>query len=175
MPQLPDRFAGSISEGTLNPKHLIPRFVAILEQADPGHALVTEWRQVEGACRVLADYLRYDGAIDVADTLNLFESESVQWTLEGLFDALNEVAPAGTTFGASEGDGASFGFWRDLTCPECGVEGGNPSCWRCTPTPGDDPLAYCATCSHPWSDHDPYSVGCSEDEGQCAQCKADMS
>ncbi len=31
---------------------------------------------------------------------------------EEIIDHLNEVAPAGSHFGASEGDGASFGFWK---------------------------------------------------------------
>jgi len=31
---------------------------------------------------------------------------------EDVFDALNEAAPEGYWFGASEGDGACFGFWK---------------------------------------------------------------
>jgi len=113
MAQLPDRFRGSISEGTLNAKHLIPRFVAVLEVADPEHPLVTEWRRVEAATRTLADFLGYDSPEDLAeDALMLWDSDRVSFFLnEGLFDALNEVAPAGTFFGSAEGDGASFGFW----------------------------------------------------------------
>jgi len=40
-----------------------------------------------------------------------------------------------------------------------------------TPIPSVDPLAFCATCGHAWAEHDPYSVGCSPDEGQCATCR----
>jgi hypothetical protein len=134
MPQLPSRFAGSISEATLNPKHLVPRFVAVLERADPGHPLVTEWRQIEGACQVLADFLHLEPD-DVADLIDIWNGDQMGYFLnEGLFDALNEVAPVGTYFSASEGDGASFGFWTDGTCPECGhsLDEGNPSCYACT-------------------------------------------
>jgi len=113
MAQLPEQFRGSISEGTLNAKHLIPRFVAVLEVADPEHPLVTEWRRVEQATRTLADFLGYDSPEDLAeDALMLWDSDRVNTFLnEGLFDALNEVAPEGTYFGSAEGDGASFGFW----------------------------------------------------------------
>ena len=31
---------------------------------------------------------------------------------EEIIDHLNEIAPEGLSFGASEGDGASFGFWK---------------------------------------------------------------
>ena len=113
MPQLPERFAGSISEATLNPKHLIPRFVAVLEQADPSHPLVSEWREVERATVTLAEWMGWDDPADYAeDGLNLFDAERASYFLnDSLFDALNEVAPEGTYFGSAEGDGASFGFW----------------------------------------------------------------
>ena len=31
--------------------------------------------------------------------------------LEDLYELLNELAPEGTSFGATEGDGSDFGFW----------------------------------------------------------------
>lgn len=32
--------------------------------------------------------------------------------VESMFDALNDVAPEGTYFGAHEGDGSDYGFWE---------------------------------------------------------------
>jgi len=113
MTQLPERWKGSISEGTLHPKHLIPRFVAVLETADPNHDLVVEWTQVEGALMTLADYLNTSPHA-LAEDVGLWEVKSSGHFLSALFDALNVVAPEGTFFGSAEGDGASFGFW-DMT------------------------------------------------------------
>lgn len=38
----------------------------------------------------------------------------VEDLVEALFDALEEIAPPYATFGASDGDGASFGFWPSI-------------------------------------------------------------
>jgi hypothetical protein len=40
-----------------------------------------------------------------------WSDDAAQQTLEDLFEALQDAAPAGFGFGASEGDGACFGFW----------------------------------------------------------------
>jgi hypothetical protein len=40
-----------------------------------------------------------------------WSDEEAQQTLDDLFAALDDAAPAGFSFGASEGDGACFGFW----------------------------------------------------------------
>jgi hypothetical protein len=63
------------------------------------------------ATQIIGQFTR-DPAEDVADLLGLWECEQMGYLLEGLFDALNEIAPTGCSFGASEGDGASYGFWR---------------------------------------------------------------
>lgn len=40
-----------------------------------------------------------------------WNDEQAGWTLESLIDRLQDAAPTGFYFGASEGDGACFGFW----------------------------------------------------------------
>lgn len=109
-PRLPANFAGSISEGTLNARHLVPRYAEVLAYCWPTHELVERYRVLGAALQVVAEFTR-DEPRDVADLLGVWECESMGYLLEGLFDALCEVAPEGTYFGASEGDGASFGFW----------------------------------------------------------------
>jgi hypothetical protein len=37
--------------------------------------------------------------------------EELHYDLEALYELLSELAPAGTSFGAHEGDGSDFGFW----------------------------------------------------------------
>ena len=37
--------------------------------------------------------------------------EELSYDLEGLFELLNERAPAGTSFSSHPGDGSDFGFW----------------------------------------------------------------
>ncbi|HEY1295420.1 MAG TPA: hypothetical protein VGJ60_20270 [Chloroflexota bacterium] len=137
MPQLPNRFAGSISEGTLRTQDLLPRFISVLEQAEPEHAAVQDYKAAWDAARVLSDWtgIGNENAEDVLEAIGYWDSTQVSYLLnEIVFDALNAVAPAGTYFGASEGDGASFGFWTDGTCPECGhpLDEGNPQCFACT-------------------------------------------
>ena len=38
--------------------------------------------------------------------------EDKQYIFDDIFDYLNEIAPDGLMFGASEGDGACYGFWK---------------------------------------------------------------
>lgn len=111
MPQLPDTYAGSISEATLNSRHLIPRFCAVLAVADPDHPLVKEYAAVRDAVRTLTEWTGWDDPDEWAEDNGVWEAEHVEYFQEALFDALNEVAPEGTYFGSAEGDGASFGFW----------------------------------------------------------------
>lgn len=109
-PRLGPEYEGSISEGTMNARHLVPRFTAVLCSVQPRHPLCEEWRTLWAACEMIGQFTR-DEARDVADLLGLWECEQMGYFVENLFDAMNEVAPHGTYFGASEGDGASYGFW----------------------------------------------------------------
>ena len=88
---------GTVSDGTLRPEDLIPVFADeyVRLSGDTGkvklfHKHVKEYH--ESTCHCWMDNL--------------------QWDLEVLFDLLNGLAPEGYYFGAHEGDGADFGFWK---------------------------------------------------------------
>lgn len=52
---------------------------------------------------------------------------------EDIWDAMNDIAPEGCYFGATEGDGCDYGFWESR--PEYGdeeEEGETPSGWEST-------------------------------------------
>lgn len=83
----------SVSSGTLKSEDLIPKFLGVLKTYGKD---------------------KYDKYIkenpEVEDWENL-DDETMGWVVDELTDLLNEIAPDGCYFGASEGDGADFGFW----------------------------------------------------------------
>lgn len=83
----------SVSSGTLKSKDLVPKFLDALKTygKDKYDAYIRENPEVE-------------------DWENL-DDETMGWVVDELMDLLNEIAPDGCYFGASEGDGADFGFW----------------------------------------------------------------
>lgn len=81
----PFDYIGTVCDGTLQPRDLIPAFERTLE---------TLGRNVE---KFQGDY----------------ESDDAYWQIEELIDHLCAVAPRYVYFGAHEGDGADFGFWID--------------------------------------------------------------
>jgi len=95
--------SGTIIHGTLRPQDLIPAFTEALSLVDPtGYA---QWTISAPFGIVPAHALEDDGA-------EWWQSEDCPHTLEALFDALDAAAPEGFYFGAHEGDGSDFGFWR---------------------------------------------------------------
>lgn len=100
-----------ISTGTLNPEHLIPAFLSALQDAmdsramqpgqdDPYH--VARYGQAEDRMGAIERSMETDG---------YYDSEDCTWDMEWLQERLEYYAPEGTYFGASDGDGACFGFW----------------------------------------------------------------
>jgi hypothetical protein len=84
---------GSISSGTIRAEDLIPTFLGELDSiTGETHKA---WEEVN------AEGFEYD-------------SEDGLALLEDLWWALSDLCPPFVTFGASEGDGACFGFWPDL-------------------------------------------------------------
>lgn len=81
---------GSISHGTLRDEDLIDAFASWLEAVD--RKGFREWME---------ENTDEDGYI-VTD----------EWTLNDLFETLDNYAPEGYYFGAHGGDGSDFGFWE---------------------------------------------------------------
>lgn len=113
-------FNAVISTDTLRPQDLIERFLQVLTFAWPTKA---EWLRVEYGlrpdtdlerwCNPVVDPGQFDRGDDYLPDQQAVEQrhDDVGSLIAELLDALAEVAPEGCTFGASEGDGACFGFW----------------------------------------------------------------
>ena len=92
--QLSSDYAGAvISDGTLLDSDLFSAFISVLEEADPAAAKQTQED--------------WDAAVRDND------DGCKSYIVQEMFDSLNNIAPDGCWFGASEGDGACFGFWTD--------------------------------------------------------------
>ena len=91
------QYAGTVSHGTLREEDLVPAFLSVLKDMAPEEAQVIEERYADEIAHL------QEGKEPNADRLG--------WLMEDLFDALNEKAPEGWSFGAHEGDGSDFGFW----------------------------------------------------------------
>lgn len=89
-------FPWIVSCDTLRPEDLLVKFWSAAEQIS---ADLTD---------LLPDLQRLVGEDSSESDWN---DEQAGWTLESLTDRLQDAAPTGFYFGASEGDGACFGFW----------------------------------------------------------------
>jgi len=107
----------------------------------PEDLLVKFWSAAE-ACAVLADRPQLLNANTLASLTKLVgeDSSEADWcdteaaaTLEDLAEVLNDAAPVGFYFGASDGDGACFGFWIDDSWAEAlelfGMGDDDPTGW----------------------------------------------
>ncbi len=98
----------SVSWGTMREEDLIPAFLSVLNELDKprADAIREEYANVMTALNELDP-----NAICASLPSEVIEDAGYMLN-EALFGALNNVAPAGTYFGASEGDGADYGFWE---------------------------------------------------------------
>jgi hypothetical protein len=112
---------GSISHGTCRAEDLIPSFLSALDSLQEWRSFqddadspsnVAAWASVQEECGAIESRMCEEG---------YFDSDSAMWDLEWLHDTLDNNAPSGFTFGAHEGDGSDFGFWR-VTC-DCACMG----------------------------------------------------
>ena len=93
---------GSLISGTMRPEDLIPAFLDELERVDPAKADDLQLKHVEFFRQFhRTGKIKGERMIDGAHSV-----------MEALFDALNERAPEGLTFGAHPGDRADFGWWN---------------------------------------------------------------
>lgn len=85
----------SIIHGTMLSEDLIPAFLNVLKEYAPAmhEAYVKDNPKV----------------LDVKS----MSDEDQYWTVDELFDCLNNIAPEGTYFGSHPGDGADYGFWSE--------------------------------------------------------------
>ena len=90
-----------ISSGTLRAEDLLPRFMGILKDYAPEkfNEFIKGYPELDG----WEDYLEADWRI-ISDDTKMNASDE-------LFGLLNDIAPEGTMFSSTEGDGSDFGFW----------------------------------------------------------------
>jgi hypothetical protein len=86
----------SVIHGTLRNQDLIPAFLEAVLQLDPDTPIPEELRE----------------APQDNDDHEWWYTETAYWVLEHLDNKLNDHAPDGYYFGAHDGDGSDFGFWR---------------------------------------------------------------
>jgi len=101
---------GSISEGTLRNSDLYDAFFSTLRHLDPsGAEEFLAGFSVDGG-----ESLLEAGEKEGFDWEAFYESEDGSFAVEALEERLRDLAPDYCTFGAADGDGASFGFWPDV-------------------------------------------------------------
>lgn len=96
-------FTGTVSHATMRPEDLIPVFFSVLEEFAPEKA--------EGIH--IAEGFLPTCPLSTIDweTWVKYHPECASYLLDGLFDAMNEIAPEDHYFGSHVGDGSDYGFW----------------------------------------------------------------
>lgn len=122
-----------VSDGTLKPEDLIPKFLNALKHDETAHS----------------KFLKDNPEILEIQSWDDVDDETKSMLVDELTDALNDIAPDGYFFGASDGDGACFGFWK--VDPD---ESKQPEAKTCEATfkQGVDDFISCAP-SGGWSDY----------------------
>lgn len=119
------QFPWIVSCDTLRPEDLLPKFWGVAESC----AVWLDRPQLLNA-ETLASLTKLVGEDSSED--DWCDTEAAE-TLQDLADALNDAAPVGFYFGASEGDGACFGFWLDDSWAEAlelfGFGNDDPTGW----------------------------------------------
>ena len=112
-------FTGTVSEATMRELDLVPAFMDVLSEYYP-----------KAHQRVLTDIFEVF-SITYTDLCGMplhpaWQSSEISYLLhETLWDAMDEIAPAGYYFGAHPGDGSDYGYWKVLDdeetcCQACG-------------------------------------------------------
>jgi len=128
MKQLSNEFAGYIlSEATLQEADLLDSAFYLLAAVTNECEIATEVTKLrheyESLKRREVSYAfcghRFDTEDKDENGMSSAEHACYLWN-EDVFDLLSAIAPEGCYFGASEGDGALFGFWA--FCETCGMQ-----------------------------------------------------
>lgn len=95
---------GSVSHATMRPQDLIPAFMRLLDEYHPNRA-----------ADLTNEYPALRKAVEEFDEKDpWFESEEASRLLnEDIFDAMQDIAPEGHSFGSHPGDASDYGFWPD--------------------------------------------------------------
>jgi len=101
-----------ISDGTLNPQHLLPTFYDILVNYNIQASQLK--KDIETCFRSNNDselkptfHNQYHNLIRL-----VYGSEFINETLTSCYDFLDSIAPQNYYFGSTDGDGACIGFWK---------------------------------------------------------------
>lgn len=162
-----------VSDGTLKPEDLIPKFLNALKHDETAHS----------------KFLKDNPEILEIQSWDDVDDETKSMLVDELTDALNDIAPDGYFFGASDGDGACFGFWkvdpdeskkseggsiRDTKCVRCG---GSPAMYKLDGCSGN----FCLSCAKelhwecPKELKDKKTAGKKESMERCDSCGAVMT
>lgn len=95
----------TVSRATLRNQDLIPAFLNALAHLDP-----PVYEQMTMGIR--EETAQYGEELWEDDDSEWWYTESAYWVLEQLIDSLDACSPDGYYFGAHEGDGSDFGFWK---------------------------------------------------------------
>jgi len=90
-----------VSDGTLRPDHLVVAFGKKLVELGEN---LEEWEDIMEWCAISASHNVMD---DMSDKAN----DQLHDCVEEFENLLDSYAPDGYMFGASQDDGACFGFW----------------------------------------------------------------
>ena len=88
-----------VSEATLRTEDLAKTFLTVIGDHDPKikETIIDEWNDVLFA---------------MIDPTSDRDEEQEAYLVNHLFDVMDAIAPEGCVFGASDSDGACFGFWQ---------------------------------------------------------------
>jgi len=102
-----------VSDGTLNPQHLLPTFYDILTNYNiQASQLKKDIETCFGSTNNNSEsrptfYNQYHNLIRL-----VYGSEFIHETLNSCWDFFNSIAPQNYYFGSTEGDGACIGFFK---------------------------------------------------------------
>ena len=105
-------YEGTVSHGTMLAEDLIPAFMSALDSIQEDQSFNEGADSPESVAR----YGHEDEVLGAIERRSAgdgyYQSEDASWDLEILFTLLDDRAPPGYYFGAHEGDGSDYGFWR---------------------------------------------------------------